>query len=266
MKTKSVIGILFLSLFIFSSCKKTSVPSHEMRSITSDSLKWVVTYNGKNYPATIPGTIHNDLIDNGIIDDPFYRNNENNVQWVSNKVWIYTTIFDKGNIGLYENGTLVFDGLDTYAEVFINGEQLKAEDGTKQTNNMFRQWRIPLPKNLKETHNVLTVKFSPSVPKEVAAAQKIPYKLPENRVFSRKAPYQSGWDWGPKLITCGIWQKVYFDLWNGFKIDNIQLKQTELTKRKGVIEVGSTIYASKNEKVDLNFYVDGDKIGSKSVL
>ncbi|HNX21915.1 MAG TPA: glycoside hydrolase family 2 protein [Bacteroidales bacterium] len=265
MKTKSFIGILFLSLFIFNSCKKTSVPSHEMRLLTSDSLKWVVTYNGKNYPATVPGTIHNDLKDNGIIEDPFYRNNENSVQWVSNKVWIYTAIFDKGSIGLYENGALVFDGLDTYAEVFLNGEQLKAEDGTKQTNNMFRQWRFPLPKNLKETHNVLTVKFSPSVPKEVAAAQKIPYKLPDNRVFSRKAPYQTGWDWGPKLITCGIWQKVYLDLWNGFKIDNIHLKQTELTKRKGVVEVASTIYASKSEKVDLNFYVDGSKIGSKSV-
>ncbi len=265
MKTKSFIGILFLSILLFTSCKKTSVPSHEMRLLTSDSLKWVVTYNGKNYPATIPGTIHNDLIDNGIIEDPFYRNNENSVQWISNKVWIYTTIFDKGSIGLYENGELVFDGLDTYAEVFINGVQLKNQDGTSQTNNMFRQWRFTLPKNLKETHNVLTVKFIPSVPKEMAAAQKLPYKLPDNRVFSRKAPYQSGWDWGPKLITCGIWQKVYFDLWNGFKIDNIQLKQTELTKRKGVIEVASTIYSAKNEKVDLNIYVDGSKMGSKTV-
>ncbi|MBP1673176.1 MAG: glycoside hydrolase family 2 protein [Bacteroidetes bacterium] len=265
MKTKSFFGILLLTLIFFSSCKKTSVPSHEVRLLTSDSLKWVVNYNGKNYPATVPGTIHNDLIDNGIIDDPFYRNIENSVQWISDKVWIYTTRFDKGNIGLYENGALVFDGLDTYADVYINGQQLQAEDGTLQTNNMFRQWRFTLPKNLKETDNILTVKFSPSIPKEAAAAKKLGYKLPDNRVFSRKAPYQSGWDWGPKLITCGIWKKVYIDLWNGFTIDNIQLKQTELSKRKGVLEVSTKLYASQSEKVDLIFYVDDSKVYSKSV-
>jgi beta-mannosidase len=265
MKTKSFFVIFLLPLIFFSSCKKTSVPSHEVRLLTSDSLKWVVNYNGKNYPATVPGTIHNDLIDNGIIDDPFYRNNENSVQWISDKVWIYTTRFDKGNISLYENGALVFDGLDTYADVYINGQQLQAEDGTQQTNNMFRQWRFTLPKNLKETDNILTVKFSPSIPKEAAAAKKLGYKLPDNRVFSRKAPYQSGWDWGPKLITCGIWKKVYLDLWNGFTIDNIQLKQTELSKRKGVLEISTKLYASQSEEVDLFFYVDDSKVYSKSV-
>lgn len=266
MKTNSFIGILFLCTLLLFSCKKDAIQSHEIRLLTSDSLKWVVTYNGKNYPATIPGTIHTDLIDNRIIDDPFYRNNENSVQWVSDKVWIYTTRFDKGSIGQYENGTLVFEGLDTYAEVYINGQQLKTEEGILQTHNMFRQWRFPLPKNLKETDNILTVKFSPSVPKEQLAAQKIPYKLPDNRVFSRKAPYQSGWDWGPKLITCGIWKKVYLDLWNGFTIDHIQIKQTELTKRKGVLEISTTLFASKDEKVDLHYYVDGGKMGSKTVF
>lgn len=265
MKTRTIISVLILLLISFTSCKKATIPSHEVRLLTSDSLRWSVSYKGKNYPATIPGTIHTDLMENGIIPDPFYRNNEQSIQWVADQIWTYSTTFDRGNIQNFDNATLIFDGLDTYAEVFLNGKPLLHEEGTNRANNMFRQWRFPLPKDLKEKGNILVVKFSPSMKKEMEAAKNIPYKLPDNRVFSRKAPYQSGWDWGPKLITCGIWKKVYIDLWNGFTIDNIQLKQIELSKRKGELEVVSTIYATKNEQVDFVYYVDDSKMASKSI-
>ena len=81
------------------------------------------------YPATVPGVVHTDLIDNKIIEDPFYRLNERGVQWVDKEDWIYETTFDvapelmdKNNIRLY------FKGLDTYADVYLNGEKILEAD------------------------------------------------------------------------------------------------------------------------------------------
>ena len=59
------------------------------------------------------------------------------------------------------------------------------------------------------------------------AASKLPYKLPDNRVFTRKAQYESGWDWGPKLNTCGIWKNVYIESWNVLKVHDFYVKDTE---------------------------------------
>lgn len=264
MKIKSVFILVILIPFFFGSCKKnTLLPSHEIRSLSSDSVQWVFNHNGRNYPATVPGTIHTDLMENKIIKDPYFGNNEPAVQWVSGRVWTYSTTFDGGICNLYENATLVFDGLDTYAEVYLNGKPLKHTEGSHVTNNMFRQWRFPLPKELKEKGNTLVVKFLPSVPKEEALAKKLPYKLPDNRVFSRKAPYQSGWDWGPKLITAGMWKKVYIDLWNQFAIDKIVIKQTELTKKRGVLEVKTTVQSNIDGSVELNYFLDDRHVETK---
>jgi beta-mannosidase len=264
MKIKSVFFLVILIPFFFGSCKKnTLLPSHEIRSLSSDSVSWVFNHNGRNYPATVPGTIHTDLMENKIIKDPFFGTNEQAVQWVSGRVWTYSTTFDAGNCNLYENATLVFDGLDTYAEVYLNGKPLNHTEGSHVTNNMFRQWRFPLPKDLKEKGNTLVVKFLPSVPKEEALAKKLPYKLPDNRVFSRKAPYQSGWDWGPKLITAGMWKNVYIDLWNQFAIDKIVIKQTELTKKRGVLEVKTTVQSNIDGSVELNYYLDDRRVETK---
>lgn len=264
MKIKSVFILVILIPFFFGSCRKnTLLPSHEIRSLSSDSVSWVFNHNGRNYPANVPGTIHTDLQENKLISDPFFGTNEQTVQWVSGRVWTYSTTFDAGNCNLYENATLVFDGLDTYAEVYLNGKPLNHTEGSQVTNNMFRQWRFPLPKELKEKGNTLMVKFLPSVPKEEALAKKLPYKLPDNRVFSRKAPYQSGWDWGPKLITAGMWKKVYIDLWNQFAIDKIVIKQTELTKKRGVLEVKTTVQSNIEGSVELNYYLDDRRIETK---
>lgn len=264
MKIKSFVVLVVLIPILFGSCKKSiMVPSHETRSLTSDSVRWTFNHNGKNYPATVPGTIHTDLMDNKLINDPYDRNNEQSVQWVSERVWTYSTTFDRGNCNLFENATLVFDGLDTYAEIYLNGKPLNHTEGSHITNNMFRQWRFPLPKDIKEKGNLLVIKFLPSVAQEKQLAKSLSYKLPDNRVFSRKAPYQSGWDWGPKLITCGIWKNVYIDLWNEISIENISIKQTELTKKKGVLEVRTIVQSSKEGDVELNYYMDDRHVYSK---
>ena len=91
----------------------------------------------KWYKATVPGTVHTDLLANKLIPDPFYRDNESKLQWIDKADWEYKTIFDlDAQTFAKKNFELVFDGLDTYADVFLNGKLIL------QADNMFRGWTV----------------------------------------------------------------------------------------------------------------------------
>jgi len=212
---------------------------------------WKFEYENQQYKATVPGCIHTDLMNAGIIADPFYRCNEDSVQWVSENIWIYRTTFHGKKINKYKHTEIQFDGLDTYAEVYVNGEPLLHTEGSNFCDNMFRPWRFSLPKKLKNRNNELVIKFLPSEKKDEEKASKLPYRLPDNRAFTRKAPYQSGWDWGPKLVTCGINQPVTLLAWNDYYVENVELIQKELSDEKGVLEIITTIISDKEVPVQV---------------
>jgi len=91
------------------------------------------------YPAQIPGTVHTDLLLQQLIPDPFFGENEQKVQWVEQKSWIYETLFDVPASELAKSSMeLVFEGLDTYAQVYLNGKKIL------QADNMFRTWNVPV--------------------------------------------------------------------------------------------------------------------------
>jgi beta-mannosidase len=213
---------------------------------------WEFEYENRLYPATVPGCIHTDLMNAGLIPNPFYRCNEDSVQWVSAQVWVYRTTFNGKEINKYKHAEIRLSGLDTYAELYLNGEPLLHYDGSNLCDNMFRTWLFSLPKKLKNKNNELIIRFLPSEKINEEKAKQLPYKLPDNRVFTRKAPFQSGWDWGPKLVTCGIICPVKIIAWNDFYVENIELIQRELTDEKGVVEVVATILADKEINVDLD--------------
>lgn len=234
-----LILILLIPLLLFTSCKTDKMPATQVQSLDSKSgcisNDWQFQYQGQWYPATVPGNIHTDLMANNLIPDPFFGTNEDSVQWVADSVWTYRLLFDAdcaGNGLQYENRWLVFDGLDTYAEVWLNGKLLESfdkEDYKTLLNNMFRQWRFNVKDVLKEKGNELIVRFYPSSPRDSAAAAQLPYKLPDNRVFTRKAQYMSGWDWGPKLITCGIWKNVRLESFSDLKLEDVYVLDTKTT-------------------------------------
>ena len=247
---------LLLPLLLLQGCKsdKTTLCKTERRYLNSQygcvHNSWQFRYNGKWYDATVPGNIHDDLLANKLIPDPFYGDNEKLVQWVSDSLWEYLVLFDRncGGKETYTHNELVFEGLDTYAEVWLNGERLTACSGDSLTINMFRAWRFPLPDELKETDNELLVRFLPTVPFDSVEAAKLSYKLPDNRVFTRKAQYESGWDWGPKLNTCGIWKNVYIESWNDVKVNDFYVRDTEPSRdltRPWISEVEVEIMTDK---------------------
>ncbi len=170
--------------------------------------------------AEVPGHVHTDLMTAGIIPDPFFGTNEDSVQWVTTQPWIYQTYFEPPS-GMYKcnNLELVFDGLDTYAHVFLNDSLLL------KTDNMFRQWRVDVKPYLLKSENHLRIEFHPADSINRLKREQTPFALPEERARTRKAPYQFGWDWGPRFPTMGIWKPVKLVGWTKLKIKNYTIHQ-----------------------------------------
>ncbi len=203
--------------------------------------------NNTTYRATIPGTVHTDLAKNGLIADPFYGSNEKEVQWIENDTWVYeTTITLQEKQVNQESLSLIFEGLDTYAKVYLNNQLIIEAD------NMFRRWEIPVKPIIKQGNNQLKIVFEPAVAKAKALAKTLPYTLPgDERVFVRKAPYQFGWDWGPRLVSCGIWKNAYLISHSEARLTNIQLKQISLSDTLAELEVIVHFNNPKGEKLAL---------------
>lgn len=221
-----------------------------------------------SYPATIPGTIHTDLLDNKLIEDPFFRLNERNMQWIDKEDWIYETTFDADASLLNKNNiTLCFDGLDTYADVTLNGEKIVSAD------NMFREWEADVKRLLKPTGNKLQVYLHSPVKKGMALWDALPFPYLSSNdqsenggvfdkklsVVTRKAGYHYGWDWGPRLVTSGIWRPVYLQAWDDARINNIHYSQTSVTARQAQIDVTAEVYADKEITVSLSVVNQTDK-------
>lgn len=151
----------------------------------------------------VPGCLHTDLLDHGLIPDPFYGTNEESLQWLSYVPCTYSCEFWRDELPAKKNIELVLAGVTGYAEIFLNGQPLEHQDHNNVMDNAYRTWRFPLDKKIR-TYNLLEVRFTPA--QQIIDQRKaaVPYALPEERAWLRMPPYQSGWDWGPKLTTCGI--------------------------------------------------------------
>jgi beta-mannosidase len=158
-------------------------------------------------PATAPGVVHLDLIAAGRIPDPFYGLNENEVQWVGERDWLYRCAFEVSPEALGRAQLdLCFDGLDTFATVWLNGEQILSSD------NMFVPQRVPVKDRLRAGRNELRILFESALRRgreiEAQHTQRQPWNGDSSRLYVRKAQYHYGWDWGPTLMTAGLWRGV----------------------------------------------------------
>jgi len=187
------------------------------------------------FPAKVPGTVHTDLLSNQLISDPFFGANEKQLQWIENEDWQYQTTFTISKAELkHQNAILHFDGLDTFAEVYLNGTKILS------ANNMFRTWKVDVKRVLKVGQNKLQITFASAVKKGKEEAKKLPYTLPgDEKVFTRKAQYHFGWDWGPRFVTAGIYKKVVLRFWDNAILSQVKTNQdlTDKTLAKVVFSV-----------------------------
>jgi beta-mannosidase len=203
--------------------------------------------------ATVPGNVHSDLLDHKLIKHPFIGANEDSLQWVSETGWEYKTSFSVDKETLQKKHIeLNFEGLDTYASVFLNDSLIL------NTNNAFRAFKVDAKSALKPVNDLRIVFERTSISEEKEKA-KLGYQLPEgNRIFTRKAQFQYGWDWGPKLNMSGIWRPVTLSAWNVFRIDDIYLEQLDLNK-----EFAHMVINLKNESIienhlDYDIYINNN--------
>jgi len=184
------------------------------------------------HEAKVPGCIHTDLLQNQIIEDPFYRDNEEMLQWIENMDWEYVTTFGVDNQILQrDNIQLEFKGIDTYADVFLNDSLILTVD------NMFRTWNIDCKHYLRNGENEMRIHFKSPIEIEKTKRDSMGFDLPDIRGFTRKAPYHYGWDWGPRFVTAGIWRPVILSSWDNVKINDIRVIQKEVEKDSAKVSV-----------------------------
>lgn len=231
------------------------------------------------YPATVPGVVHTDLMANGMIEDPFFRLNERGLQWIDKEDWIYETEFDiPAEIFSKDNIFIAFDGLDTYADVYLNDEKILEAD------NMFRRWSVDVKAAVREKGNVLRVYFHSPVKIDLPKYDSLPFHYNADNdqsangglldkkisILARKAGYHYGWDWGPRLVTSGIWREVRIEGWNDARIGNVQILQSDVTAASADVKIVVEVMADKDIRgAAVSVYDDegGKRIGkTRTVL
>ncbi|HSK86687.1 MAG TPA: hypothetical protein VK902_25265 [Rubrobacter sp.] len=152
-------------------------------------------------PIPVPGDVHRALLDAGRIENPFYDRNEDGCAWIEDREWWYRMSFDGPHEPLQpdERLRLVFHGLDTFATIYLNGEELGRH------HNMFREAVFDVGKLVRQGVNTLALLFDRPLDH---AGEELPDQWGRNpeRVYMRKAQFGFGWDWGPRLPTVGIWR------------------------------------------------------------
>ncbi|MBN1339265.1 MAG: glycoside hydrolase family 2 protein [Bacteroidales bacterium] len=198
------------------------------------------------YPATVPGCVHTDLMAALLIPDPFFGCNEKDVQWVERKSWEYFTEFEMDDhFPGHDWIDLCFEGLDTHARVYLN-DSLVLEAG-----NMFREWHIASKDILVRGKNTLRVVFESAVIYDSLSAMKAAVRYPDDLAFSRKAPYHYGWDWGPRLVTSGIWKPVFVEGWKTLKLDDVQVFTIQTLDKTASMKAQLTVLASENTECSI---------------
>ncbi|MET8835471.1 glycoside hydrolase family 2 protein [Micromonospora sp. NPDC004540] len=173
---------------------------------------------GRAVPATVPGCVHTDLLAAGLIPDPYLDDNENRLGWIGRTDWVYETTFER-RPGDDERVDLVCAGLDTVATVTLNGTELG------HTANQHRGYRFPIGPLLRPGANTLTVRFDS--PYRYAEAQRDrlvdrPNAYPQPFNFIRKTACNFGWDWGPTVVTAGIWQEIGLHAWSTARLATVR--------------------------------------------
>ncbi|MCD4736347.1 MAG: glycoside hydrolase family 2 protein [Bacteroidales bacterium] len=238
---KKLLISLFLML-VFISCRQVS---QQNQKIIND---WNFRETGTEewFPAEVPGCLHTDLMANNLIPDPFFGTNEKDLQWIGYRNWEYKTEFQTGkNLINQEQVDLVFEGIDTYAAIYLNDSLILT------ASNMFRHWRINCKNLLKEDQNSLRIVFNSAQKKDSLSELESPVKYPDRRAFSRKAPYHYGWDWGPEFVTSGIWRPVYLEGWSNVKWNDIYYQTTSITKETAHINFNGMLLSTEDQKAEI---------------
>lgn len=247
-------AVFALSLSLFSQAQTTISLDKGWEFRQAGTRDWL--------PATVPGSVHTDLLDNKVIEDPYYRLNEKELQWIDKVNWEYRTTFALDAAQLKAGSILLrFYGLDTYATVILNGTPVLKAD------NFYRTWEAEVAKYLKSGENELFIRFDSPIFEGLKKQEALGYPLPADNdqsenggmgpakvsIFTRKPGYHFGWDWGPRLVTSGIWRPVELIITGTARINDLWLRQHQVNEKEGRLtaEVEFAVQQPGNYSIDI---------------
>jgi len=241
-----------------------------MNKIINLDYKWYITYlNFQEKPkedmmsediknwikATVPGDIHRDLCSAGVIPEPYFGINADLCRWVEEKDWYYKTIFNLPDIDKSKKIFLIFEGIDTFATIFLNGEKIA------ENKNMFTFIKVDITEKVCfDKKNILVVKISsPIFSVQIKDKNLSDWYLP--RLYSRKAQFNYGWDIAPHLVSIGIWKPVYIKIVDNIEISDIYVKTNSWNAKTAFLKTDVEIknYFNKDAEVNLILEVLDEK-------
>lgn len=247
--------------------ERSHQPRHPAGSVDARSANGSVQVDN----ATVPGTAHVHLMAAGLLDDPYYRFNEREYQWVAMETWTYETLVTLPRDTDSSKAMLVFETLDGVARVTVNGEQLAT------TANSFVPYRLDVGAVLVAGVNHVQVVFEPATQYARQQAEQYPYFVPATlnfntwteptrRSFIRKAGSDFGWDWGPAYVTSGIAGPAYIELQESVvKLKDLHVMQAFPGGKEDLSVVDVTVSVTldggdgRHENVTFNLFVDEKK-------
>ena len=247
-------------------CSMAYAQSNDNSEVVVLNTGWEFSQAGTELwrPAQVPGTVHQDLINHKQLPDPFYGINEQKIQWVENEDWEYRIAFTVTPEQLKrDDAQLVFEGLDTYADVYLNGALLLKAD------NMFVGYTIPVKSQLRIGENLLHIYFHSPIRQTLPQYNSNGFNYPADNdhhdkhlsVFSRKAPYSYGWDWGIRMVTSGIWRPVTIRFYDAASISDYHIKQLALTDQlanlSNELEINNILPRPLQAEVRINTSFEG---------
>ena len=253
--------LVFSLIILFVSCSK-----HQNVVEQTLSQGWTLTGDTLdiNLPVNVPSVVQQNLYDAGLIPHPYLGTVEETLLWISDHPWTYATHFNVDQKMLEKDVVeLVFEGIDTYASVTLNGQKLFDAD------NQFRIWRTDVKPLLKDQDNLLVLDFPRYDSLQLALYNDHQPRLPEKYAVTRKAPYQHGWDWAPKYKNVGIWKPVSLVAWSNARLDNAYIVTNEVEEEQAKLtlhlDVESTapgdymVEILSNRKVFQKFALQADQ-------
>lgn len=183
--------------------------------------------------ATVPGCVHTDLMAAGLLADPYFGTAELDQQWVGQQTWSYTytlNLTGEASELAADNCDLICDGLDTIAEIRVNGRTV----GTSA--NMHRRNAFPIRPNIGIGPNLIEIVFRPALEHTTQMAELVGTRIHvEKHPFNliRKMACNFGWDWGPALITAGIWKSIGLRSWDHARVADVGIFATATQNAAG---------------------------------
>lgn len=186
--------------------------------------------------AEVPGDVHSALVERSIIDPPYYGHNDAKSRWIEQKEWWYRTSFNLVKAGETEESfELVFDGLDTFATIYVNGHEVG------KTANMLMSHTFDVTTLVRDGWNVIAVKFDPLYLHHKDKETFDWSSYTKERPWLRKAAMNFGWDWGPRMVTVGIWGGVRLKRRTIAKLDSVFARTESASKEQAVVHVTADV-------------------------